>query len=549
MYPSIAELKNILISESYITEENSHEAESSSTDSASYIKYLIHHEYLSETLLGQAIAENYKLPYYDLSMQTPSVDLIKEVPENLAKSSRVILIKKSLDSLIFTTDHPPDVKVGTLGRLFPNKQLLFAYSLPQHIEDCFKFFDKPLEIRFSSIIESGEKVALGIVTEIVKEANNYKASDIHFEPQLDGVRVRFRIDGTLKDAGNIPPEQYEFIINKIKVDSGMRIDEHYDAQDGSLQLDDGNGKVNLRISLTPTINGEKIAIRVLSTYIQDFTLEDIGFNEVQLESIREFSHKPFGMILTAGPTGSGKTTTLYSILRMLNQSNVNITTIEDPVELRIPGTNQIQVKEQSGMTFAQGLRSIVRQDPDIILVGEIRDSETAEISVNAALTGHLVLSSFHSNDAATAIPRLIDMGVEPFLLSSTLQVIVAQRLVRRLCMTCRYSAPIETVLAEHVNKKLINKYFPAGSNTYASKGCVSCNDTGYKGRTAIYEMIIMSPTMQELVMTSPTAQAIWKLALKEGTIPMIEDGFNKVRQGVTSIEEVLRVVEAPKLKD
>lgn len=547
MYPSIAQLKSILLNESYISEEESKAAEEASSDSTGFVNYLISNQILNEALLGQALAEACRLPYADLGLNPPDPVTVKEIPEEVAKAFRIIPTKKTEDSYILATDNPAAIKLDELQAAIPNKKLFFAYSLPIHINNSFNIYESSLETRFSKIMTGGDGVAPKIVEEIVSEANKYRASDIHFEPQKTIVRVRLRIDGTLVDAGNIPSSQYENILNKIKVDSGMRIDEHFGPQDGSMQLEENGQITDLRISVAPTINGEKIAIRVLSTYIQDFTLKDIGLRESHLRQITEFSHKPFGTILTVGPTGSGKTTTLYSILRLLNQGNVNITTIEDPVELRLPGTNQIQVKEQSGVTFAKGLRSILRQDPDVILVGEIRDSETAEISVNAALTGHLVLSTFHSNDAASAIPRLIDMGIEPFLLASTLQVVIAQRLVRKLCNSCRFSVPVSSALADLPNKDYLTKYFEEGANIYKSKGCNACNNSGYKGRTAIYELIVMTPALGELLLNSPSSQDIWKLAISEGSVPMIEDGFSKVKDGLTTISEVLRVVEPPKV--
>jgi len=252
------------------------------------------------------------------------------------------------------------------------------------------------------------------------------------------------------------------------------------------------------------------------------------------------------MILTVGPTGSGKTTTLYALLKLLNKPDVNVTTIEDPVERKMAGVNQIQVRDQSNMTFAKGLRAIVRQDPDIILVGEIRDRETAEISVNAALTGHLLLSTFHSNDAATAIPRLADMGIEPFLLASTLQVVIAQRLVRKICNNCRYTLPLNDALAGIKDGAQLSRYFNKNDTVYAGKGCNVCSSTGFNGRSALYEFIEITPEMQELMLQSPSTREIITLARSQGSIPMFEDGIKKVKNGVTTIAEVVRVVEPPK---
>jgi type II secretory ATPase GspE/PulE/Tfp pilus assembly ATPase PilB-like protein len=295
------------------------------------------------------------------------------------------------------------------------------------------------------------------------------------------------------------------------------------------------------------VQGEKVVMRVLGSYVAGFTFADVGLSEQHREIVERAIAKPFGMILTTGPTGSGKTTTLYSLLKMLNKPDVNITSIEDPVEYKMPGVNQIQVREAGNMTFAKGLRAIVRQDPDIILVGEIRDEETAEISVNAALTGHLLLSTFHANDAATAMPRLVDMGIEPFLLASTLEVVIAQRLVRKICSHCRYSLSIgEAAAGLKLGQVRLDDYFSSGDTVYAGKGCNVCNGSGFQGRSAIFEIIEVTPEVQELMLHTPSTLQIEQLARKQGSKPMFDDGIEKVKRGVTTLSEVLRVVPPPK---
>jgi type II secretory ATPase GspE/PulE/Tfp pilus assembly ATPase PilB-like protein len=305
---------------------------------------------------------------------------------------------------------------------------------------------------------------------------------------------------------------------------------------------------DLRVSLVPTVEGEKVVMRVLNTGAQGFSLSDIGLMDTHRELLEEYAAKPFGMILTVGPTGSGKTTTLYSLLKMLNRPKSNVTTIEDPVEYKLKGINQIQVNEATGLSFARGLRAIVRQDPDVILVGEIRDQETAEISVNAALTGHLLLSTFHANDAATAIPRLIDMGIEPFLLASTLEVIIAQRLARRICKKCRYSLSVTDASASVEPRllKTIQKHFKKGETLYSGKGCSVCSGTGYSGRVALFEFIEITPAMKDLIASSPSTQSVVTLARREGAKSMFVDGIDKIRQGETTLEELFRVVAPPK---
>jgi type IV pilus assembly protein PilB len=547
MYPSIDELKSFLLKESYISDEDSAAAEKVAQDSAGYIDYLIREEVLSKTLLGQALAEGYKLPFADLAANPPDKDLVALIPEDTARAVRSVVVAQADDAVTIATDSPEKFDHTKVAALFPQKQLQVRYTLPEYIEQAFEMYAQPLATRFSNILKNSGRVAPEIVDEIIKDALSYRASDIHFEPRGDHVTVRFRVDGGLREAGQLPKEYYDNILNRIKVESAMRIDEHWAAQDGAMQRKTDGMSVDLRVSLVPTVEGEKVVMRVLGSYVANFTFSDVGLNDVHREIVERNLAKPFGMILTTGPTGSGKTTTLYSLLKMLNKPDVNITTIEDPVEYKMPGTNQIQVREVGDMTFAKGLRSIVRQDPDIILVGEIRDRETAEISVNAALTGHLLLSTFHANDASTAMPRLVDMGIEPFLLASTLEVIIAQRLVRRICGSCRYSVPLAEALAKtHAPGTNLHQYFEANDTVYAGKGCAVCSGSGFNGRSAIFEIIEVTPEMQELMLKSPSTREIEQLARSQGSKPMFADGIEKVKRGVTTISEVLRVVPVPK---
>lgn len=549
MLPDIDKIKSILLKESYVSEADSKAAETASHDSAGYIDYLIREELLSKSLLGQALAEAYNMPYVDLERTPPSKENITLVPEDVARAQRVVFVKDNDKVVALATDSPEKADLKSLAPLFKDKKLRLAYALPEYIDASFTLYEKPLDTRFSQIVSNGQRVAPEIVEEIIKDALSYRASDIHIEPHVDAVHVRFRVDGALREAGKVPVDYYANILNRIKVASGMRIDEHFLAQDGALQFARDNTSADLRVSLVPTVEGEKIVMRVLSSYVQNFTLSDLGLNQAHRNSFEEAAKKPFGMILTTGPTGSGKTTSLYALLKLLNRADINITTIEDPVEYKMAGVNQIQVRNSSNMTFANGLRAIVRQDPDIILVGEIRDRETAEISVNAALTGHLLLSTFHANDAATAIPRLIEMGIEPFLLASTLEIIMAQRLVRKICERCRVSIPLETALAAiSTDTKFVHDYISKTDTVYSGKGCTVCNGTGYQGRTAVYEIISVTPEMQELITKSPSTREIAQLAAAQGSKSMFDDGMNKVKEGLTTVSEVLRVVEHPQSK-
>jgi len=546
MYPSIDKLRSVLVEGSYISEEDSKAAEATAQDGAGYIDYLPRAQLLSKPLLGQALAEGYKLPFVDLNTHPIDKELIELIPEDVARAQRVVVVKQAKEGVVLASDNPEGIDAKQLTPLFKDKKLHIAYALPEGMEASFSLYERPLATRFSQIIENGNRVAPEIVDEIIKDATSFRASDIHFEPMVEEVIVRFRIDGALREAGILPKEYYDNVLNRIKVESGMRIDEHLAAQDGAIQREYNGATTDLRVSLVPTVHGEKVVMRVLSSYVQGFSLSDIGFDNKHQQMIEAYAAKPFGMILTTGPTGSGKTTTLYALLKLLNHADVNITTIEDPVEYKISGINQIQVREQTNMTFAKGLRAIVRQDPDIILVGEIRDEETANISVNAALTGHLLLSTFHANDAATAIPRLIEMGIEPFLLASTLEIIVAQRLVRRICSICRYSVPASQIVNEvKAPGADLLQYFHPTDTLYAGKGCNVCGGSGYQGRIGLFQLIEVTPSMQELILKVPSSQEIEALARKEGSLPMFDDGLQKVKNGLTTLSELVRVVPPP----
>lgn len=548
MYPDIEHVKSILLKGNYISPEDSKAAEAAAQDTAGYIDHLIREQLLTKSLLGQAIAEAYGIPYADLEVHPINKENAARIPEQIARANRAIFVKESDTVAAIASDAPDKVDVKKLQEFFKGKKIKLAYALPEHIEVSFSHYIQPLATRFSHIIQTGQRVAPEMLDEILRDALSFRASDIHFEPQISDVIVRFRVDGNLREAGTLPKQYYENILNRIKVESGMRIDEHLAAQDGAIQRHTDQYSTDLRVSLVPTVQGEKVVMRVLSSYVQGFSLSDIGLSQEDRTLIETAAAKPFGMILTVGPTGSGKTTTLYALLKLLNRPNLNVTTIEDPVEYKMPGINQIQVREQSNMTFAKGLRAIVRQDPDIILVGEIRDAETAEIGVNAALTGHLLLSTFHANDAATAIPRLGDMGIEPFLLASTLELVIAQRLVRRICESCRYSLSAEEALnAIKIKPAGLGAYFE-GTTVYAGKGCNVCNGTGYNGRIALFEFIQITPEMQELMLTNPSNRQIEELARKQGMRPMFDDGVQKAKSGLTTISEILRVVEPPKAK-
>lgn len=545
--PGEFDLKEVLLSGQYISREDMEKAEKNARmRGISFLDSLRIDGLISDDLIGQAIAEHYKIPYADLNTNHPAQADVLKIPEEIARKFHCVYFTKDKSGIVVATSEPLQKGLlEELAKVFKNEKVKIAYALKEDIEVEFSHYRKPLETRFETILAKSKKVASELLDEIFGDAITNHASDIHFEPYADHAVVRFRVDGVMREAGRIPKDYYENILNRVKVLGKMRIDEHFSAQDGSIHYEMGNRGADMRVSIAPTITGEKIVLRVLAEYVKGLSMADLGMSTSDQEVFTRAINKPFGMIIITGPTGAGKTTTLYSFMRVLNTPDVNITTIEDPVEYKIKGLNQIQVNQATNLTFAQGLRSIVRQDPDIILVGEIRDTETVEISVNAALTGHLLFSTFHANDSATAIPRLLDMGAETFLLGSTLELVAGQRLVRRVCEYCRYS---EEQSLEEIGKTLpqAEKYFSKGNTTfYKGKGCPACNFTGYRGRIAVFEFIEVTSEMRDLILQKPSAPKIWALARKQGSHSMFEDGIHKVKAGITTLDELLRVTNPP----
>lgn len=539
-------LLEILLHEHYITEEDAQAARTyAAGNRGSARDYLASHGIITPDLIGQAIAELYFLPYADLNSHPPTHEQVMRIPEDLARTLRVVLFGQDADKSTIATDRPNQELEARVQPLFPGKHVAVAYALTEDIDAAFVQYRKPLATRFSELLKTKKAIAPELLNQLFEDALSFHASDIHFESEADRIAVRFRVDGVLSAAGALSRDLYEMIVNRIKVLAHLRTDEHVTMQDGAIRWVNGEQVVDMRVSIVPTIEGENVVIRLLSSYIQSFALTDLGFTAKNQQKVAAAAQKPFGMILVTGPTGSGKSTTLYALLKILNQPGVNITTIEDPVEYRVVGVNQIQVNPATGLTFAKGLRSIIRQDPNIILVGEIRDTETAEIAVNAALTGHLLLSTFHANDAATAIPRLLDMNVEPFLLASTLELVIAQRLVRKICESCRVSQRVDPQMLARLPGELRAVYEKAGASYYKGKGCAVCGGTGYKGRTAIFEIIEITDEMEELMLTNPSARAVSDLSRTQGSVSLFDDGIEKVKNGITTPEELLRVATPP----
>ena len=438
-------------------------------------------------------------------------------------------------------------------------------SLEKEIKYLFTPSAKPLSTApegESSVDDALKKMAeevpvIRVVDTLLEYAVFEKASDIHIEPQENSVVVRYRIDGVLHDVMTLPKVIQAAIVARIKVMSNLKIDEHRLPQDGRFKIEKDVYKFSLRVSTIPIFDGEKVVIRLLDESSKAMTLDELGFEKESFEVINRNIKKPHGMLLVTGPTGSGKSTTLYTVLSMLNTKSVNISTIEDPVEYRIIGANQMQVNPKIGLTFDIGLRALLRQDPNIIMIGEIRDKETAEEAVHAAMTGHIVFSTLHTNSSAAALPRLLDIGVEPFLIASTINAVLAQRLVRVICKDCQVAIKLEDVVLESLSKqfhmeKLLSVLIKEGLASAKTKsikelkffkgqGCDKCGHSGYKGRLGIHEILEVTQPIAQMIMEHKSAQEIQDIAEKEGMVLMWQDGFIKALKGITTIDEIVRV--------
>lgn len=540
------QLIEILLKQNYLSQNDISEARNKVGDKVEAIfKYLKDTELINKNIIGLAIAESFNMGFADFDVKKITDINLNRLNEEYAKANRVVFFDEDEQSITLATDIPNnrDKLISDFTNFFPNKKIFVSFAFSEDIELAFKKYKTPLKERFARIFQVKNNVAKELVHEIVSDAIDSSVSDIHFEPFKTEVVVRYRIDGILHEVGKIDHDNYINVLNVWKVLANLRIDEHETAQDGAVQfMVDANQSVDLRISIVPTIYGEKVVIRILSEYVKGYTLDELGLSEDNKLILKTAIKKPHGMILISGPTGSGKTTTLYSLIGNVNKYELNVTTIEDPVEYKISYVNQIQVNAYTNLTFARGLRSIVRQDPNVIIVGEIRDNETAEISVNAALTGHLLLSTFHANDCMTSVPRLLDMKIEPFLLASTLNVIVAQRLVRKICTNCRISQRYNfSELTSEIFKHPEDYFTKEPVTLYRGKGCEVCNYTGYKGRIGIYEVMRISDNLRRIISSNPVALEIFRVAREEGFKTFFEDGLLKVLNGVTTLDELLRV--------
>ena len=506
------------------------------------------------------------VPRVDLRLNNIREDLLKVLSEDVARHRRVFIFDEEPDgTLKVAMENPADLEAieflerRLMRRIKPylatDEDFERAYSVygAQLAKDFNVLIadniNASLRSRAKGVIEQAVEVPIvGIIDNILSYGVSLRASDIHIEVLDDVILLRYRIDGILREISRLPKDIHPAIIARLKLLGALKIDEHLQSQDGRFRHKIGEEKVDVRISVLPTFYGEKIVMRLLLGTEKPLSLEELGLLPDMIKIINSNINKTYGMFLVTGPTGSGKTTTLYSMLNILNRPEVNIVTIEDPIEYDMRYSNQTQINHQAGISFASGLRAILRQDPNIIMVGEIRDNETAEIAVHAALTGHLLLSSLHTNDAPTTIPRLIDMNIPPFLVSAVLNIILAQRLVRRICVDCIYSYELDQGMHDLINHELsehglINKTVHVPKLFYRGKGCGTCGDSGFRGRFGIFEILPISENLRKIIVSRNfTLDEVSKEARKEGMITMFEDGLRKAERGFTTIEEVLRVI-------
>ena len=510
---------------------------------------------LEDQKLGSLIANYLKIPFIDSSKLKISNNAFQVIPERIARKYKVIAFERTSREIKIALEDPQNTNIAEMLAKKTSKKVIAYLATGRDINSALELYKKNLQESVDKLLKVDTLKQIDVVSDmpivkivdmIIAHGYRDKASDIHIEPEEENLLIRFRIDSVLQDALYLNRDFHSRIVTRVKVLAKLRTDEHQSAQDGKLRLQVDDENLDIRVSIIPTTEGEKVVLRLLSSRFRSFALSDLGMNVRDLKKVNAVVNKGHGMILSSGPTGSGKTTTIYSILKTLNTKDKNITTIEDPVEYRIKGVNQIQVNQKTNLTFANGLRSVLRQDPNIIFVGEIRDSETASIATNAALTGHLVLSTLHTNDAATSPPRLIDMRVEPFLVASTVNLIIAQRLVRKICTSCKISKVIKKdEMPKDIPEAMYKTFFRKNKKAvvYEGKGCKECHFTGYSGRIGVFEVIEMTEKIRKLIVQKKDSSIIEKAAIKEGMMTMLENGLSKVSEGITTIDEVLRITK------
>ncbi len=564
---------NVLIDRGVLADEKKiTEIKDQVKNGATLYQSLVETGLVNDVVLAQLLAEVSGMPYVDVREKTIPRDVLTVIPESMARGNMIVAYEQTDAVLKVAMANPSDRQAVEFIRKKVDLPVEVAISSVLAIRDVLGIYQQSLEAELSSVVsEELEKVIavdsdlnkaadelpiISIAQAILKHAISDGASDIHIEPTEQKVIVRYRVDGILHDVLILPKTVLTGLVARIKVLAKLKIDEHRLPQDGRFKLESDEYKMAFRVSTLPVFDGEKVVMRLLDESGHGLGLDDIGIRPKPLKVLRKHIGRPHGMILVTGPTGSGKTTTLYAAMKELSTADVNISTVEDPVEYRMPRINQTQVKPGIGLTFANGLRALVRQDPDIIMVGEIRDEETASLAINAALTGHLVMSTLHTNSATGALPRLRDMKVEAFLLASTLNLVLAQRLVRKLCEKCRKKRKmdksilsdlqkdfdIETILVVLQREGVVPKGVTWQDIEFnVPVGCKKCRE-GYKGRIGIYEVLEITPAVREVITSKTTADQLSKKAREDqNMVNLVEDGFMKLVEGITSLEEIMRV--------
>ncbi|MFZ4631693.1 MAG: GspE/PulE family protein [Patescibacteria group bacterium] len=570
MYIKEEKLKELLLNSDLITEKVFEDAKAEAFRSGQKIAdVLVGREEISEDFLLELLAPYFNVPIINLKKVIIPAEALGLLPEAFVKSNSAVIFEynQAAKTAKIAMLNPLDLEIINFIRAKYDLWLDVYLTSSTSLNFVFKQYRKTIGTNFNQIIEesikqsvslSGEtdlaRIAeavpiVSILDSILENAIMMNASDIHFEPLPKKLMVRYRVDGVMQEILSLPSDISQILVARVKILAGMQIDEHRIPQDGRFHFNlEAGTRVDIRVNVMPVLNGEKAEMRLLKSSAKPLSLFDLGINEELELIINEEIKKPHGMILVTGPTGHGKTTTLYSILHILNTPKVNITTIEDPIEYEVASINQTQVNAKAGVTFANGLRALLRQNPDIIMIGEIRDNETADIAVHSALTGHLVLSSLHTNDAPSAIPRLLDMGTMPFLLSSTLNLVIAQRLVRKICTSCVESYKLSSSEKNSISKQLTlaglaakKKLKLVPKDAYHGKGCKVCEGTGFSGQIGIFEVLLVDDKMRSLITESMSASQIRKVAIASGMVSMFEDGLEKIQRGLTTVDEVLRV--------
>ncbi|MED3660511.1 ATPase, T2SS/T4P/T4SS family [Ureibacillus terrenus] len=543
-------LGDLLVEAEVITQEQLDYALKNKSKEEKLGDFLIRENILTEQQLIEVLEFQLGVPHINLSQYPIDPEVLQLVPADLAKRAQIMPIRKDKNKLFIAMVDPMDyfaieevrmatgcqIETGIAAKDDLYRTIAKYYDLQESMDAAMADVNIETKESMDQQITDDDSPIVRLVNQLIANAVFQRASDIHFDPQETDFRVRYRIDGVLRTERSLPKHMQNMITARIKIMGNLNITENRIPQDGRIKTTINFRQVDIRLSTLPTIYGEKIVMRILDLSNAVTSIEKLGFSEQNERLFRGMIARPNGIVLITGPTGSGKSTTLYAALSELNREDVNIITVEDPVEYRLEGINQIQVREEVGLTFAAGLRSILRQDPDIVMIGEIRDAETAEIAIRASLTGHLVLSTLHTNSAVESISRLEDMGIEPFLIASSVVGVMAQRLVRKVCRDC--AEPHPATIRE---KELFAKEGLHIDTVMRGRGCPACNHTGYKGRIAIHEILPINRTVREFIMQRKGITSIMDYMKREGYRTLLSDGFLKVIQGQTTTEEVLRV--------